>query len=73
MIDRVLKQKRSKPMSESDTAFASPLPKDLTLRDWFAALAMQQVIQATADPGSIAARAYKIADAMIAARSAGRS
>jgi hypothetical protein len=52
-------------MSESAN---TPLPRDVTLRDWFAAQAMQQVINAIADPGSIAARAYKIGDAMLEPR-----
>jgi hypothetical protein len=57
-------------MSESATAFASPLPKDLTLRDWFVGLAMRQLIIATADNRSIATRSYDIADAMLTTRDA---
>jgi hypothetical protein len=53
-------------MGEPATAF----PKDMTLRDWFAAQAMRQLNIAIADNRSIAARAYEIADAMLAARDA---
>jgi hypothetical protein len=60
------------PCAPSPTHFSS---SGMTLRDYFAAKAMQGIVAADSDPspekvGSIAEQAYILADAMLEARSA---
>jgi len=49
----------------------NPVPQ-VSLRDWFAGLALSAMVTtATPDADAVAAKAYKFADAMLAARTKG--